>query len=183
MSGPVWTDGRISELRDHTAAGLSASTIADIMGVSKNAVISAWHRHHVVPKAPCVPRPRPEKTANGSEQRRIAGERHSAAMRPTRHLTPAKAPPPSPSHAQSFQERLAAAFDPANAPPSARLLPLEELQPGLCKWPLYHDGPGCFCGAPVTAFGLDGRPVVYCEHHAAMAVPPKMQEVGHGHKR
>lgn len=66
--------------------------------------------------------------------------------------------------------RNSAAFDPAQAPEGALMLPLAELGTRDCKWPLYRDGEAqLFCGRS-TDFGKS-----YCEVHRKRAYIPNKE--------
>lgn len=62
------------------------------------------------------------------------------------------------------------AFDSANAPPDAVLVPLNDLPPRGCRW-FFNGTPMLACGAPTAT----GSP--YCDHHKAMVHRPTGQTV------
>lgn len=72
----------------------------------------------------------------------------------------------------SFKALNSPHFDPANAPPDARLVRFADLDDGQCQWGFSRCGESLFCGCPVSGSGsrLFGR---YCDHHAALARYPE----------
>jgi GcrA cell cycle regulator len=138
-----WTDERVTELRGHFEAGLSASEIMRAMGLAtREAVCGKLHRLGLKRGRPAA---RPDVKAK--RRPRVA---RRAAFRPP--YVPVAPPPP-------------AAPAPAPAPPACQPIALLELTNATCRWPI-GEGPYLFCGA-LEADLANG--VSYCRFHSAMA--------------
>lgn len=182
----AWTDATVAELRRRAADGESASQIGQALGCSRNAVIGK-----------CV-RSKPRiRLAGGTDQdnrsspartlagRMVTGKTPIAAARTPKAPVKRVATPSSLVVLRSAPVEVAAAkaeeylssparkhaFDPAHAPKGAKLVPLVDLERGMCKWPLFEDGPAVFCGCQVTTFDQNGQPDRYCEPHREMSRP------------
>lgn len=181
----AWTDATVTELRRLAAAGQSAGQISLVLGCSRNAVIGKCVRSK--PRIRLAGGADPEKKSSRANTLagRLTSGKTTLAPRPPKFA--AKNPAPTPSAnllamrsappgvaAEKAEAYLASstrrhAFDPAYAPTGARLVPLIELERGMCKWPLYENGPAVFCGCRVTIVDLNGQPARYCETHEAMS--------------
>lgn len=171
----TWTEDRVVTLRRMIAEGGSGGQIAKALGLTRNQVIGKATRlklslsgsfpaaravdgdaAKVVKAAPRLPQPKPV-------ERRKYGPSSLVTLRSA---------PPEQAAAQA-QEYLSSparrhAFDPAGAPAGARLLPLADLERGMCKWPLFEDGPQIFCACTVTTTDKNGQPDRYCETHSQL---------------
>lgn len=145
-----WTDERVETLKAMWANGRSAAEIARALkGPSRAAVIGKIHRLGLSGegRGPAAePRAYKEPSAPKSKPPRVP---FTAAV---------PAPPPS-SPAYSAK---AGAFRPL---PGSKPLPLAQLRPLQCRWPIDAEG-----GA--TLFCCQDTSGVYCATHAAMAVNP-----------
>jgi GcrA cell cycle regulator len=156
-----WSDERIEELRTLWTKGLSASCIAARLGeVSRCAVLGKVYRLGLEQR-------RTTLRINAAHGRRRAGSRTmSAVARPWRgDVAPArrKLRPverragPSPAELRAWEVEA-----------GAKLIPLLELEAGMCRWPIGEpksEGFG-FCGGP-RAEGIS-----YCPRHAIAAIRP-----------
>lgn len=139
-----WTDDRVAHLKAGWAAGHSCRTIANALGVSRNAVIGKVHRLGLPGRAL-----RHKKVAR-------------SGMRPT-YVRQQPRPKPKPSR------RPSPLFDIlANPPPhidDVARFKFHALEPHHCRWPVNEPGAHefGFCGCP-RAPGLS-----YCPSHAARA--------------
>lgn len=147
-----WPAERCDRLKGLFDQGNSASQIAEIMGLSRNAVIGKLHRlglrrgydnkanHRVAkPKAPRKPAPK--------------------AMRPLVIPAAVRAPVWSPPVQIDLPR-------PNEALPESRRVSIMELRNGVCHWPLGDPG------APDFAYcGADCDPArVYCEAHRLLSI-------------
>jgi GcrA cell cycle regulator len=142
-----WTAERDEMLRQLWADGYSASLIADKIGddkMTRCAVIGRVHRLKLPGRKHRPPtQHKPYRRAKGAHK----------PPRPPPPL-PQRPPPPPPS---------------PNPPmvPNMRKLPLLQLEPHHCRWPLgeLHEVAHLFCAADTR----EGE--VYCPHHTWMARP------------
>lgn len=177
----TWTEENVATLRQLIADGASGGDAARELGLTRNQVIGKATRMglrfgSVVP-AVDLPEPASAKPAD-------------AAPAPVAKARPAKttaavifsvsassaAPRPAPPEvaAQRAEDYLSSpsrrhAFDPAHAPAGALFVSLVDLERGMCKWPLFEEGPRVFCGCTVTDLDSAGQPDIYCTHHRQMA--------------
>lgn len=184
----AWTDATVTELRRLAAAGQSAGQISLVLGCSRNAVIGKCVRSK--PRIRLAGGADPDKKSSRANTLagRLTSGKTTLAPRASKAAPKPPAPPPvanllamrpappelAAAKAESYLSSTARrhAFDPAHAPAGARLLPLVDLERGMCKWPLYEDGPAVFCGCTVTSVDQNGQPGRYCETHAAMSRSP-----------
>jgi GcrA cell cycle regulator len=131
-----WSDEQIAKLREMTAAGESARTMADAIGTTRNAIISKARKLDIA----MGKKPPPAKA------------RRAFLQMPSKHV-PAKAgSQPAPP-----------ALPPASPHPDG-CVPVSfwDVTAMQCRWPLTDPAPISdfrFCGAPaVSIFG-------YCAHH------------------
>jgi GcrA cell cycle regulator len=138
-----WNETNTAELRRMwDEEGLSSGDIAFIMGITRNAVIGRVRRLGLQMRDNKVqPRFRPRKER--------APETIKRRPRP---LLPISLPGDT-----RFMRGDAWAPLPGSSP-----VPLIDLEPGMCKWPVSEDRPHLFCGA--AAHGP------YCEYHHALSV-------------
>jgi GcrA cell cycle regulator len=136
----VWTTELTQRAASLFEKGHSHSEIADILGMSKNAVSRYMQRIGLITD-------------------RSASQRASWQHRSTRKGQQKADPAPMP-------QRIIAASD-ADVPlPESRRVSLVALKPGLCKWPLGDpQSPDfCFCGADTHLLTLS-----YCPSHRLLA--------------
>lgn len=160
MTDPAWSTEDLAALRKHVAEGLSFSTIGTILGRSRNACIGKARREGI----------------SGFKQNRAskAGFRAPGPRRPVqKQAKPSRLPaPPRPvlapkapiNPAMPVVEALPLP-KPNEALPESRLLKIEQLQSGVCKWPIGdpHDPGFRYCGA-------DCDPArSYCQPHRRLA--------------
>lgn len=178
-----WTPEAVEELGRRVHAGESGGQIAAALGCSRNAVIGKCVRMGLrlgggvrTPER-AVANSLVGRIANGNS--RIGPDRKPKPARPPqparRNLTVHRGAPDDVGRAKAeaylASPSRAKAFNPEHAPKGARLVKLEDLQRGDCKWPLYEDGPMLFCGCQVTTFDIDGQPDSYCEAHMNLRRP------------
>jgi GcrA cell cycle regulator len=149
-----WTTERDELLKQLWADGYSASLIADKLAnghkLTRCAVIGRAHRLKLPARKDKKPlQHKPYRRANGKPRRR-----------PQPKPAP---PPPQPSRLRP----VAPVPNPSTEPPAMRKLPLLELKPKQCRWPLgpLYEVAHLFCAADTH----DGA--VYCPHHTWMAGP------------
>lgn len=179
MNAPqTWTDALTDELRTLVGNGCSGGQAARMLGLTRNQVISkasrmglrfgssikavakpAQHEDVVAQVSPVVPRVAVKKAR--------ATISTSASNNAPRPAPPEVAAQRADDYLTSTARRRA--FDPAFAPAGAKLVPLVELERGMCKWPLFESGPAIFCGCAVNALDAAGQPDRYCDHHAQMS--------------
>lgn len=140
----AWTEILVEEMRQLWAAGCSATVIANQLGngISRCAVIGKAHRLGLPPH-------KHAPSADGPPKQRRQYKTRTVKVLITRQL------PPEPEPMR---------------PPRMRRLPLLELEPHHCRWPVGspQQKDFFFCAADV----VEGR--VYCGWHLAMAfVQPK----------
>lgn len=184
MSGPRsntfnWTKEAVATLKREAKAHQSASEIGKILGVSRSAVIGKANRMKIPLRGKQV-------IVANSAYGRQGRANPTVGSRPAPRAPKANAPTPSSiayvKRATPEQAAQAAAdyraspdrrhaFDPAQAPAGARIVPLVDLEQGECKWPLYEDGPMVFCGCKVMTFDRNGQPHPYCDHHQTLSLP------------
>lgn len=165
-----WTDERVDLLKKLWADGLSASQIANKlgMGVTRNAVIGKVHRLNLAGRV-TAPRAQSARTARKAPREPSApGSRsHTAPSMPTAGATalkPFAAPQATPRTQQLLEPKPLRLVD---LPKDGRITILH-LSDKTCKWPIgdpTHDD-FCFCGHGPR----DGSP--YCEYHARIAYQP-----------
>lgn len=134
---PDWPDERVAELTKLWADGLSASQCAGIMGITRNAVIGKVHRLKLPARATRIP-----SDAERASRRAMFNERRSIKQRISRVRKPPREVAPEP------------------IPHEALMVPLMELKPDQCRFPL-GESPFLFCGLPVA----DGS---WCAHCAGI---------------
>jgi GcrA cell cycle regulator len=147
-----WSAERDEALRQLWAQGYSASLIADKLAngskLTRCAVIGRAHRLKLPARKDQKPLQRkPRLRANGKPRR----------------PQPKPSPPPQPSRLRP----VAPVPSPPTEPPAMRKLPLLELEPHHCRWPLGElmEVAHLFCAADTR----EGE--VYCPHHTWMARP------------
>jgi GcrA cell cycle regulator len=137
-----WTDKQIKQLKHLSDDGLSAASIANELGISRNAVIGKAHRIGLWGKE------------WGKDRRMLKFEKYNEPVRknpPTLRIKPLLPPQEVP---QLRCEEI----------PSGRLVALVDLQPHHCRWPIGD------ISSP--DFGFCGRPIwlrSYCRHHSSVA--------------
>jgi GcrA cell cycle regulator len=188
-----WTDENVCKLASMSTKGMSAREIADVFGISRDAVLGKLFR-----------------MPDLAEQKRKSSKKMSVEMRDTasrlwatgmsaaeiartvgktvsqlldfahnnRDLFPARARGRKP-----YKVKMAASSEPSsdcvdpsifNTPSgfdADRLehgKPLHELSKRCCHWPLGNGGPFIFCAAPTQV--TNG----YCEHHRKRAFKPRL---------
>jgi len=159
----MWTEDRVSTLKQLWADGLSASQIAARlgMGVTRNAVIGKVHRLNLAGRA-TQPRNSVPRTARKTREPSIPGRAPTMPTAGATALKPFAAPTPRPM--------------PLPEPKPLRLvdnakdgrITILHLSDKTCKWPIgdpTHDD-FCFCGHGPR----EGSP--YCEYHARIAYQP-----------
>jgi GcrA cell cycle regulator len=149
-----WTDARISRLRELYSTGLSFSTIAEDIGVTRNAAIGKAHRLNLERRDSPISKPGPKPVGAPKRARKI---------RPTRQLECRFTPP----------ERAAAVVERLPDPNHDYRCTITELNDFSCRYPLWErDAPypeRLYCGRP----GADlfaGRP--YCRCHTKLCATP-----------
>lgn len=161
-----WSAEDDTKLREMAAAGLSASQIAVELGKgSRNAVIGRAKRQGI--------------PLGGRQGRRRGAASTLAGRMVTGKTRVARASKPVGQRAVKmgparFEFRQVAevrdvrdAFNPAKMT-AARLLPIEGLRDGCCKWPLYQgDERRVFCGLGTAH--EDGRWRPYCPIHSELS--------------
>lgn len=145
----TWTPERDAELVDLAKAAKSSTDIADILGISRNAVVGRLNRLRI-------------KGVEGARLKgrpfilKPLGKRHGPPNResaPILKLKPVKAaPPPKPKPPERH-----------SAEPAPLNLRVWEIPDNGCHWPVNDGGPYLFCGHVRS-----GHPV-YCSHHAPRA--------------
>jgi GcrA cell cycle regulator len=145
-----WTDEEHALLVEHARDGKSAAAIAKILGRSRSAVIGRVYRHSI--------------KLHGNGQRGPAKPKQEAVPPKAQHLHPGNI-------ARKKESR---AFDPGEVSPitvaptvfECRSIPLADLKPGECKWPV-NDAPNgeqhLFCGNPSDTG-------VYCRPHYGRSI-------------
>lgn len=177
----AWNDVDVATLKLKWADGWSASKIGDLIGRSRNSVISKVHSQK-------LPQPEGKKLQPLGNQRRskrnpFAGPRDV----PEQLATPYLAPPPvprlrnghEPSQRRNPSHNIVAAIAIAGSEPGLpeRLkgerpdgtgVKFLDLERGQCKWPRGNpvEPDFEFCGGPA----VDGLP--YCRSHRALAYVP-----------
>lgn len=142
-----WPPARVDKLRELWAAGYSASEIAGLLGVSRNAVLGKRRRLDLPQRRDARPNtrgPRSPRVFLSPEARALAAEQ-ARLRRESLPLIPRELPTPPPS--TEFRCDVWA------------------LTSTTCRYP-YGDGPFTFCGAPV----VNGFP--YCQHHREICFSP-----------
>ena len=160
-----WTADEDVRLRDLAGQGMSASQIATELGKSsRNAVIGRAKRQGI-PLGNRQGRRGAADTLAGriaSGKSRLAIARKQPGQRAVK-MGPARFELRDVAEVPDARD----AFDPAKMT-AARLLPVEGLREGLCKWPLYQgDEPRVFCGLGTAQ--LDGRWQPYCPIHSELS--------------
>jgi len=147
-----WTDARIAQLVQLWSEGVSASGVAETLGVSRSAVLGKLHRLRLL-----------RSRAAASAPRRYDGPTHgpwaAAAVPPQRPAARPAAPPEPPK--SPWRE---AAFAPLAGTAPRHWLSREF---GECAFPVGGEGDGVLsCCAPVKARSA------YCAAHHAIAFRP-----------
>lgn len=159
-----WNETRIEQLRNLHEKGYSAAKIAEIMdptgGLSRNAVLGAFHRKIAPTLEGKVNKPKPPPFRKPSGQpalppairraRALASKQRANAKRPKEAFKPPQPRREPPASANSKHMRL------------------EELNDGLCHWP-EGNGPFLFCGDAVWS-ELKPSDSRYCEFHSRLSV-------------
>lgn len=144
---PRWTPEKDSELRRlWDEEGLSSGDIAFVMGTTRNAIIGRANRLELQKRGSTrvQPRIKPRKQRE-----------RSVSFKP-RHKQFQLLPVSLPGDTRFMRGD---AWSPL---PGTSPVPLIDLEPGMCKWPVSEDRPHLFCGA--AAHGP------YCEYHHALSV-------------
>lgn len=152
-----WKDERIEELRRLWIEGLSATSIAaHFSDVSRSAVLGKVHRLGLARR-----RTRTRSTAPQVRRRRTVRTRPVE----THNWRWGVAPNPILNPVKSRAAPSSAELRALEVQAGAKLLPLLELEPGMCRWPI--GDPQC------ESFGFCGRARVegipYCLRHAIVA--------------
>lgn len=159
-----WTDERVEQLKQHWLEGLSASTIASLLGhgLTRNAVIGKVHRLGLAGRAktPSSTPARPRPSVSQATAHRQPAPRAPAAPRIMRGATALAVAAPA------VVEPEPETFESVVLPMSLRVT-IVELKEAMCRWPLGDPSSPEFryCGSPAL-----GGP--YCAHHAALAYQP-----------
>ena len=160
----MWTEDRVSTLKQLWAEGLSASQIASRlgMGVTRNAVIGKVHRLNLAGRATQPRNSTPRSTVRKTREPSIPGRAPSMptagnnALKPYTHAAARPMPLPEPKPLRLID----------NAKDGR--VTILHLNDKTCKWPIgdpmHNDF--CFCGHGPR----DGSP--YCEYHARIAYQP-----------
>lgn len=166
-----WTDGRVEQLKNLWADGLSATQIAMAIGggLSRNAVIGKIHRLKLQSRR--APQPRTARRSShkpflapgkASARKVVTGGAYAGTVGKSRRerieTRSAAAVAPGPSISLRADS---AAFDAL-----ALMIPLVKLTESTCKWPIGDPAEPTFgfCGHPSP----EGSP--YCDHHHARSV-------------
>jgi len=138
-----WSDSELDKLRHLWAEGWAAADIAWELGrVSRSAVLGKVRRLG-------LPYRRTPGVTSKGKVRRVK------AAAPFRFLNLPRLPNPKPGDKRSLNGGAWEAI--AGTTP----VPLVDLEPGMCRWPIGKDSPYLFCGC--------GAIGTYCEYHAAVA--------------
>ncbi|MBN9334691.1 GcrA family cell cycle regulator [Devosia sp.] len=180
MSGTqTWPDDVVATLKELVREGHSGGQIAKALGLTRNQVVGKVMRMKLqltgglpvaetaTPAAAIAAKRAPAVTRAVKVKPQIVATSVSAASSAPRPAPPEIAAQRADDYLTSTARRRA--FDPAFAPPSAKLVPLVELKRGMCKWPLFESGPAIFCGCAVSALDAVGQPDRYCDDHAKMS--------------
>ena len=166
----LWTPAQMDELRQHWAAGKSATMIGKAMGRSRNSIIGKVHRMRLpgrktLERAPLVngwhwrqkALQGPRKPAGGPKPKRAPRDRKSikGVSQP-----PWRAPMIDETAAYEAERR-------ANGAMSFMAMPYDRM-PFLCHWPLTGEegAHGIWCCEPIP------RGATYCGHHWALGRTP-----------
>ena len=157
-----WTEERIAELKQGVFEGLSASVIATRIGVTRNAVIGKVHRLglQLSRHQSTVERKMRHRAAIRQKvQPALIKKMQEGRMRAGHIFTGAHVGE-STAYERARMERAAIAAN--TAPNEALMIPLLDLEPHHCRWPIGDPGkPGFgFCGCERAPVGS------YCETHA-----------------
>lgn len=179
-----WSDEAEAVLRELAPTGVSAGGIAAAIGerlgltFTRSAVCGKAHRIKLTLGSGMAPAAK-HKTLEARAARPKTLPRPAVATNPPLKMNPMRPAPAEYADAKAEAYRGSAsrrhAFDPEHAPEGARLLKLEQLETGDCKWPLFEDGPMRFCGCRVKTFDRNGQRDVYCAPHLAMSVAKAAQ--------
>ncbi len=149
----VWTEERVTRLKDDWAAGLSGTDIANRLGcgLSRNAVIGKIHRLGLSGRVLHFRRAKPRtgdniwRKKNRRNRLRTIAEYMEAAR------------------LGDLGDNAARVVD-VDVPVAERIQNLDDLEPHHCRWP-YGDNPFTFCGRPKML----GKS--YCPGHVLQSMP------------
>ena len=148
-----WTDDRVDLLKKLWGEGHTAAEIAkELGGVTRNAVIGKAHRLKLSGRASPIQQAPKKKASNTNTKQ----SKPKVAASNTNVSTPA---------AKTNVEPPAIVDVISDADKNRKRIPLTELQPGQCRWPIGdpRDKDFGFCGCK-AAPGM-----AYCEEHAKIA--------------
>ena len=148
----TWTEDRVAELTRLYADGYSASLIAPILKLTRNAVLGKVHRLGLVS-------PEGEKRTNGVRAPRQPAKLHAPKIR----IVPANA---NSNAMRVLGKTTHAEYRLRCVEIEPRNLSLIDLSPGDCRYP-YGDASIVFCGHPAVAGSSYCRP-----HHDLCWVKP-----------
>lgn len=139
----VWTPERLARLRDMHGNGLTLQVIADTLGVTRNMVAGACHRHGL--KRVDMEARKRKTSSKGSGRKRRGGT--NISQRSAKLL---------PDRIKPVPVRIKKVDVPEPTPLGLDLMQLTEL---TCKWSISDTKPHLFCGAPT----IPDHP--WCQHH------------------
>lgn len=172
MAPKDWTEDRIALLRRHWGTDKTAREIAEMIGMSRNAVIGKAQRLGLG-SGPPPPTKRAERLLGSPRKRR------QAQVEAARMVLLAQCAGGAAAVAASRAAPLAGSPKLAAVP--TRRITMSELTEHACRYP-YGDRPSelMFCGRAVME--RDGRPASYCpDHEARCYVPPDNRRPGNPH--
>lgn len=147
-----WTAERLAEVTDHVKNGLSRAAIAQIYGVTRNAVVGICYRHGITG---------PNNQATGgliaNDRKRRANQLRSSKRQDVQPLTTYAS---RPGKSKPAQHKLPPFPIPSDEPAPFRIS-LLDLSNTHCHWVCDGTDDYClptYCGHP----SIDGR---WCEHH------------------
>lgn len=166
----VWDEDKVAEFRKLWDEGLSASQIAPVLGVTRNAVCGAARRLKLPSRiSPIAPKKTQQKAKPVLKAKKIVPPKDRRAFNGgmVQKMNALREEPVLPSNSRFLRS------DVWNPQPGQVLLPLEKLTENTCRWPLSDPVAG-FCGQQ-TATDKRGRQRSYCPHHHNRSIDRRIE--------